>query len=130
MPETHGKLEVVRRSELSDSTGQSAGALRQSGVDAKLTNATKIWMGRVSNEPGYASVPHHHGAAETAGFVLKGKARISFGEGYREYVDMDEGDFVFVPPNFPHVEANRSQDDELVWLTARSPENIVINLDD
>lgn len=130
MPERHGELDVVRAHELSDTTGQSAGALRQSGVDANLTAATGIWMGRVSNEPGYASVAHHHGEAQTAGFVLKGKARISFGEGYREHVDMDEGDFVFVPPYFPHIESNRSDDEELVWLTARTPANIVVNLED
>jgi uncharacterized RmlC-like cupin family protein len=130
MPESHGEFTVVRASELSDATGQSSGALRQSGIDGRLTPATKIWMGRVSNEPGYASVAHHHGEAETAGFVLKGRARISFGEGYAQHVDMDEGDFVFVPPYFPHVEANRSDTEELVWLTARTPDNIVVNLDE
>jgi uncharacterized RmlC-like cupin family protein len=129
MPERHGELEVVRADELSADTGQSAGALRLSGVDGKLTAATRIWMGHVSNEPGYASVPHHHGEAQTAGFVLKGRARISYGEGYRQHVDMEEGDFVFVPPYFPHIESNRSDTEELVWLTARTPGNIVVNLD-
>jgi uncharacterized RmlC-like cupin family protein len=130
MPERHGELDVVRAHELSDATGQSAGALRQSGVDGTLTAATRIWMGRVSNEPGYASVAHHHGEAQTAGFVLKGRARISFGEGYRQHVDMDVGDVVFVPPFFPHIESNRSDTEELVWLTARTPDNIVVNLED
>lgn len=129
MPEKHGELEVVRAGELSDATGQSAGALRLSGVDGKLTAATSIWMGRVSNEPGYQSVPHHHGEAQTAGLCLKGEARIYFGEGYAEYVDMDEGDFVYVPPFFPHIEANRSQENELHWVTARTPDNIVVNLE-
>ncbi len=68
--------------------------------------------------------------AETGGYVLKGRARIYFGADYAEYIDMSEGDFVFVPPFMPHVEANMSQDAELVWLTARTPENIVVNLDD
>jgi uncharacterized RmlC-like cupin family protein len=130
MPERHGEFTVVRAHELSSATGQSTGALRQSGIDASLTPATRLWMGRVSNEPGYASVAHHHGEAETAGFVLKGRARISFGEDYAQHVDMDEGDFVFVPPYFPHIEANRSDSEELVWLTARTPANIVVNLSD
>jgi len=127
-PAQHGTFKVVRASELSANTGQSAGALRQSGVDDKLTDATKIWMGRVSNDPGYASVPHHHGEAQTAGFVLKGRARISYGENFEQHVDMDEGDFIFVPPYWPHIEANRSDEEELVWLTARTPGNIVVNL--
>lgn len=124
----HGAFKVVRATEMSADTGQSAGALRKAGVDANLTDATKIWMGKVSNEPGYASVPHHHGEAQTSGYVLKGRARISYGENYEQHVDMDEGDFIFVPPYWPHIEANRSDEEELVWLTARTPGNIVVNL--
>jgi uncharacterized RmlC-like cupin family protein len=128
MPENHGGLEIVRASELSDNTNQSAGALRKSGVDGNLTAATGIWMGKVSNEPGYRSVAHHHGDAETAGYCLKGQARLYYGENYEQYVDLDEGDFVYVPPNIPHIEANRSDTEELVWLTARTPANVVVNL--
>jgi uncharacterized RmlC-like cupin family protein len=90
--------------------------------------ATRIWLGKLSNEPGHHPVAHHHGEAETAAYVLKGSARIYYGADYRDYVDLEEGDFLFVPPNFPHIESNRSETDELVWLTARSPDNIVVNL--
>ena len=43
---------------------------------------------------------------------------------------MEEGDFVFVPPFMPHVEVNLSTTNHLVWLTTRTPENIVVNLPD
>ncbi|GJE82071.1 cupin domain-containing protein [Methylorubrum populi] len=121
---------VTRAGEEDTRTGQSGGAVRVSGVSPQHTPATRIWYGKVSNEPGYRSLPHHHGEAETGGYVLRGKARIYFGPGYAEYIDMSEGDFVFVPPFMPHVEANMSAEDDLVWLTARTPENIVVNLDD
>ncbi len=111
-------------------TAQSGGAVRVSGVSPQHTPATRIWFGRVSNEAGYRSLPHHHGEAETGGYVLRGVARIYFGENYRQYLDMSEGDFVFVPPFMPHVEVNMSTTDELVWLTCRTPDNIVINLPD
>lgn len=129
MAEDYGPLTVIRASELSDATNQSDGAVRLSGVDDQLTAATAIWMGRVTTQPGERSAPHHHGEAQTAGFVLKGEARLWFGEGYEQTVDLDEGDFVFVPPFFEHIEGNRSQEKELVWLTARTPGNIVVNLD-
>jgi uncharacterized RmlC-like cupin family protein len=61
---------------------------------------------KVGNEPGFRSVPHHHGEAETGGMVLSGKARIYFDEDYADHVDMGEGDVVFVPPYRPHVEVN------------------------
>lgn len=121
---------VTRKGSEHTSTGQSGGAIRVSGVSPQHTPATKIWFGRVSNEPGYRSLPHHHGAAETGGYVLKGHGRIYFGENYCEFVDMTEGDFVFVPPFMPHVEVNMSTSEELVWLTTRTPDNIVVNLDD
>ncbi|KZM69948.1 cupin domain-containing protein [Nocardia terpenica] len=121
---------VTRAGEEYGDTAQSGGAVRVSGVSPQHTPATRIWYGKVSNEPGYRSLPHHHGEAETGGYVLKGIARIYFGENYREYLDMAEGDFVFVPPYLPHVEVNMSTTEELVWLTCRTPDNIVVNLPD
>jgi uncharacterized RmlC-like cupin family protein len=121
---------VVRAGSETADTAQSAGALRIAGVSPQATPSSRIWLGKVANEPGYRSVPHHHGDAETAGYVLKGRARIYFGENFDEHLDMEEGDFVFVPPYMPHIEANLSDDSELVWLTARTPDNIVVNLED
>lgn len=121
---------VTRKGNEAADTGQSGGAVRVSGVSIEHSPATKIWFGKVTNEPGYRSLPHHHGEAETGGYVLAGSARIYFGNDFSEYVDMSEGDFVFVPPWMPHVEVNMSTTEELVWLTARTPDNIVVNLPD
>jgi uncharacterized RmlC-like cupin family protein len=111
-------------------TANSGGAVRVSGVSIQHTPATRLWYGKVSNAPGYRSVTHHHGEAETGGYVLSGRARIYFGAKFEDYVDMGEGDWVFVPPFMPHVECNLSRIRPLVWMTARTPENIVVNLPD
>lgn len=121
---------ITRKGEENNNTGQSGGCVRISGVSPQHTPASKIWFGKVSNEPGYRSFPHHHGEAETGGYVLKGVARIYYGENWSEYVDMREGDFIFVPPFWPHIEVNMSTTEELVWMTCRTPDNIVINLPD
>ncbi|MEU1344709.1 cupin domain-containing protein [Streptomyces sp. NPDC005827] len=122
---------VVTRAGLEDvNTADSGGAVRVSGVSAQHTPARRLWYGKVSNEPGYRSVTHHHGEAETGGYVLSGRARIYFGEKFEDYVDMAEGDWVFVPPFMPHVECNLSRTKPLVWMTTRTPENIVVNLPD
>ena len=112
------------------STADSGGAYRVSGVSIQHTPAQRLWYGKVFNKPGYRSVNHHHGEAETGGYVLQGHGRIYFGEDYQEFVDLFEGDFVFVPPFMPHVEVNMSTTDELVWLTCRTPDNLVTNFDD
>ncbi len=124
----HKVPQVTRRGEEDRQTLSSGDCIRVSGVGRQHTEATRIWFGQVSNEPGYRSLPHHHGEAETGGYVLRGHGRIYFGEGYRQWLDMTEGDWVFVPPYMPHVEANMSTTEQLIWLTTRTPDNIVINL--
>lgn len=124
------QLTVVRGVDLTDVTAQTAGASRRAGVSNTNTDASRIWLGKVHTPAGYASGKHHHGDAETAGYVLKGRAFIVYGEKYEHRVELEEGDFIFVPPHVPHIEGNLSDSDELIWLTARTPDNIVINLDD
>jgi uncharacterized RmlC-like cupin family protein len=121
---------VTRKGLEAGDTGQSEGASRVSGVSIQHTPATKLWFGKVSNDPGYRSVTHHHGEAETGGYVLSGRARIYFGERFDDYIDMEEGDWVFVPPFMPHIECNLDRNRPLTWMTARTPENIVVNLAD
>jgi uncharacterized RmlC-like cupin family protein len=114
---------VTRGGHEPDNTGQSEGASPQH------TPATRLWFGQVRNEAGYRSVPHHHGEAETGGFVLSGRARIYFGAEFADYIDLHEGDWVFVPPWLPHVECNLDRNQPLTWMTTRTPDNIVVNLD-
>ena len=121
---------VTNSGEEDTNTAQSGDCVRVSGVSIQHTPATKLWFGQVSNVPGYRSLPHHHAEAETGGYILRGRGRIYFGENYSDYLDMNAGDWVFVPPFMHHVEANMSVTEELVWLTARTPENLVVNLDD
>jgi uncharacterized RmlC-like cupin family protein len=128
-----GGIRLVRGADLSQETGQTTGAQRLVAVgpnDDATARSSRIWMGRVSNEPGMRSVPHHHGEAETAGYILSGNARIYWGEGYEQYVDLETGDFCYVPAYLPHIEANLSDTDPLVFLTCRTPDNIVVNLED
>lgn len=122
--------QVTRAGQEHGLTADASGAVRVSGVSPQHTGASQLWFGRVSNKPGYRSLPHYHGQAETGGFVFRGHGRIYYGPNYQQYVDMTEGDWVFVPPWMPHVEANMSTTEELVWLTTRTPDNIVINLPD
>ncbi|MDT0681636.1 cupin domain-containing protein [Roseicyclus sp. F158] len=121
---------ITRANTYGEQTGQSGDCVRKSGVSPQHTPATKIWFGQVSNAPGHRSPPHHHEEAETGGYVLRGHGRIYYGKDYKEYMDLHEGDFVFVPPFMPHVEVNMSTTEELVWLTCRTPDNLVKNLED
>jgi uncharacterized RmlC-like cupin family protein len=100
------------------------------GVGAQHTPATGLWFGKAMNGPGFRSLPDQHGPAETGAYVLSGRARVFFGKDYAQFVDLADGDFMYVPPFIPHLEANMSTTDELWWLACRTPENIVVNLTD
>ena len=121
---------VTRRGTEHGGTSQSGGMTLVTGVGPQHTPATRLWFGKASNRPGFRSLPHHHGAAETGAYLLSGRARVYFGIKYQEFVDLAEGDFMFVPPFLPHLEANMSTTEALWWIACRTPENIVVNLDD
>ena len=61
-------------------------------------------------------------------YLSRGSAIIALEDG--PTIEMAEGDFMFVPPFIPHLEANMSTTEELWWLACRTPENIVVNLPD
>jgi uncharacterized RmlC-like cupin family protein len=109
---------------------QTSRARRFAGVTPRNTQAERLWFGKVYTAVGESSDPHHHGEAETGGYVMQGRAFLRFGDRFEQVVYAEEGDFIFVPPHIPHIEGNASRSRELIWLTARQPDNIVVNLPD
>lgn len=120
---------VNRAADLEAAPGQTENARRISGVSKENSAASSLWFGKVHTGPGEVSQAHHHGEAQTGGYIFKGRGYIRYGEGYANIVYMEEGDFVFVPPYMPHIEGNASQTEELIWMTTRTPDNIVVNLE-
>ena len=126
----HARLHHTPHDGLSSDTAQTPGMTRYEAISGKLTGSRKLWMGRTDVAPGKVSSDHHHGEAETGGYVFKGNGFIRFGERYEDIIYMSEGDFVYVPPFVPHIEGNLSHTEELIWMTTRTPDNIVVNLHD
>lgn len=121
---SNNKVLAVKAADLSKQTAQSDNLPRVTGVDSP-----NYWMGRVMGEAGKVSGAHHHGEAETAGYILSGRTRIYYGESYKEYVDLEPGDFLYVPPFIPHIEETLSETEPVVFITSRTKGNIVVNLD-
>jgi len=87
-------------------------------------------MGETHMAPATRSADHHHGATETAIYVVSGHPRFVFLEdGVEVAIEPAPGDYVFVPPWAPHREENPSPDTEAVVVIARSSqEAVVVNL--
>ncbi len=121
---------ITKQGNEQKTTAQSGGLRIMTGVGPEIAPGSKIWFGKAYNPPGFRSLPHHHGEADTGAYLLSGRARIYFGKDFQEYTDVSEGDFMFVPAHMHHLEVNMSTTEELWWIVSRTPENIVINLPD
>ena len=69
-------------------------------------------------------------ANSSAIYVVRGKARMRWGERLEFTAEAGPGDFIFVPPYVPHQEMNASRDEPLECVLVRSDnEAVVVNLD-
>lgn len=85
--------------------------LRETEFLSQRTGADHLWMARVISAPGLLSPVHHHGESEAGFYVLSGSLTFFFGEGLRQWVDLYQGDSIFIPAWTIHAEANLGSED-------------------
>jgi uncharacterized RmlC-like cupin family protein len=122
-------VRVVHADELDPNTPQTAGMLRQAAITAQA-GAQKLWAGTMLVQASAKTGPHHHGDLETILYVVRGRAKMVWGDRLQYVAEAGPSDFIFVPPYVPHQEINPSGDDELECIVVRSgQEAVVVNLD-
>ena len=63
-------------------------------------------------------------------YVVRGKARMRWGEKLQFVAEAGPGDFIYVPPFVPHQEINASSEETLQCVLVRSDsEAVVVNLE-
>jgi uncharacterized RmlC-like cupin family protein len=131
----HRALRHVAPSGLLGQTTQTAGMKRLEAISGKTVGATSLWMGQTHVPASTASANHHHGASETAIYIVSGNPTFVFlevdgDEPVETHIRTGPGDYVFVPPYVPHREENPDPETEAVVVIARTTqEAIVVNLD-
>jgi uncharacterized RmlC-like cupin family protein len=125
----HG-VRVVKGSELDTNTPQTPGMNRAAAITYASAGAQKLWAGTVVIHPNAKTGAHHHGEVESVIYVLKGKARMRWGEHLEFTAEAEPGDFIYVPPYVPHQEINANPDQPLECVICRSGQlPVVVNLD-
>lgn len=125
----HG-VNVIPADTLDPNTAQTPGMTRVAAINLARVGAQKIWAGTVSIEPNAKTGAHHHGHLESVIYVVKGRARMRWGERLEFVAEAAPGDFIYVPPFVPHQEINASGSDRLECVLVRSDNKaIAINLD-
>jgi uncharacterized RmlC-like cupin family protein len=131
----HRRLHRVSPAGLIGQTTQTVGMKRLEAVSGKTVGAENLWMGQTHVPASTSSANHHHGASETAIYVVSGTPTFVFldvdgDEPIETRIDTAPGDYIFVPPYVPHREENLDPGTEAIVVIARTTqEAIVVNLD-
>jgi uncharacterized RmlC-like cupin family protein len=131
----HQVLHHVAPSGLIGQTSQTSGMKRLEAISGKTVGAENLWMGQTHVAASTTSGNHHHGASETAIYVVSGHPVFVFldvqgDEPVELRIQTGPGDYIFVPPFVPHREENPDPETEAVVVIARTTqEAIVVNLD-
>ena len=99
----------------------SSGSMtRLAGVSQGLVGAEGIHLAVANIPPGCASSPQHHVNCESAIYVSKGSGRILTGPQLETTLNIEEGDFIYVPQGSVHQPVNDSLSDPLELIVARN----------
>lgn len=115
---------LVRKHELRPAATQTGGMVRH---EAHSTD--KLWMGTGVTQPHFVSGWHHHGAYESAIYVVNGKIRVESGPGGKTMVEAGPGDFVWVPAGVVHRESNPTPEIQDIVLVRAGEGEVVINVE-
>jgi uncharacterized RmlC-like cupin family protein len=123
-------VRVVHKDQLDSNTPQTPGMHRLAAITKDSANAQKIWAGTVDIAPDAKTGPHHHGELESIIYIVRGRARMRWGENLEYVAEAAAGDFIFVPPWVPHQEINASPDETLECVLVRNDQDpVVVNLE-
>ncbi|MDB5571563.1 MAG: uncharacterized protein JWN93_2746 [Hyphomicrobiales bacterium] len=126
----HDGVRVIPAGGLDPNTAQTPGMDRKAAIDFARAGASKLWAGTVSIHANAKTGAHHHGPLESVIYVVKGRARMRWGDALEFTAEAGPGDFIFVPPYVPHQEINASVDETLECVLVRSDgQATVVNLD-
>ena len=130
---TDWKLDGVRvmpADSLDPNTAQTPGMERAAAINFARAGAQKLWAGTVHIHPNTKTGAHDHGPLESVIYVVRGRARMRWGDSLEFVAEAGPGDFIYVPPFVPHQEINASPDEKLECVLVRSDgEAVVVNLD-
>src|SRR5215208_8278744 len=108
--------------------GSGQGVTREFGVSGSSAGSRHLSMAYGVVPAGATSTRHSH-PFETAVFVISGRARAYFGLNDEEWVDVEPGDFLYIPADMPHSTANIGDTPVQYVLARAAPEDVVISVE-
>jgi uncharacterized RmlC-like cupin family protein len=91
-----------------------------SGLSENTAGTRNLSMMLVHIPPGGKAEPHYHDGFEAGIYILEGKVDNLYGEGLKESVVTEQGDFLFIPPGVPHQPVNLSDTEPALAIVSRN----------
>lgn len=130
MATTHRSTAACRRIETGATFEGKQGFSYFAGISAESVGAQGICLHLLTIPPGVWGKAHKHERHETAIYTLSGEVHTWYGQDLSELVVCRAGDFLYIPPDCPHLPANLSNEPStcLIARTDASEQESVILL--
>jgi uncharacterized RmlC-like cupin family protein len=126
----HDGVRVIPGNQLDGNVPSTPGMDRKAAINFARVGAQKLWAGTVTIHANAKTGAHHHGPLESVIYVVRGRARMRWGEQLEFTAEAGPGDFIYVPPFVPHQEINASATEVLECVLCRSDgQAVAVNLD-
>ena len=86
-------VRVVPADRLDTNTAQTPGMNRAAAINFARAGAQKLWAGTVVIHPNAKTGAHHHGPLESIIYIVRGQARMRWGDQLEFIAEAKAGDF-------------------------------------
>ena len=94
-----------------------------SGISNQTAGSDGICMHVLHLPPRAVEKAHLHRNHETAIYIVSGVAEFRYGVNLEHHGVVRAGEFLFIPPNIPHLPRNPSETEECLVVLARTDPN-------
>lgn len=96
-------------------------SIGEPGVSGPSSGAHALRLHLVMIPPGTRGRPHFHAGRETAIYVVSGEADVWHGPGLARQSAIRAGDFLYIPPDTPHLAVNRGDVTSIAVVARTDP---------
>lgn len=93
------------------------------GINARTVGSAELSMNLATVPPSGIAAAHIHVGFEVGLFILQGRVEHKYGEGLKQSLVNQAGDFIFIKAGVPHEVYNLSDSEPIVAVVARSSPN-------
>jgi uncharacterized RmlC-like cupin family protein len=99
------------------------GLMYAPAISAEAVGSRAIHMQLLTIPPGGRAKAHKHESHESAIYLLSGSGSMWYGQQLEHHVQLQPGDFLYIPADMPHLPYNPSESENAVAVIARTDPN-------